>query len=48
MQPLYRASHKPGQMQSDLLLEDLGDQMCHFIHLTLRLFSRNTTVRTRT
>jgi hypothetical protein len=45
MQPLYRASHKPGQMQSDLLLGDLGDQMCHFIHLTL---SRNTTVRTRT
>jgi hypothetical protein len=35
-------------MQSDLLLGDLGDQMYHFIHLTLRLFSRNTTVRTRT
>ena len=29
-------------MQSDLLLGDLGDQMYHFIHLTLRLFSRNT------
>ena len=26
----------------DLLLGDLGDQMYHFIHLTLRLFSRNT------
>ena len=35
-------------MQSDLLLGDLGDQMYHFIHLTLRLFSRNTTVRKRT
>ena len=31
-------------MQSDILLGDLGDQMYHFIHLTLRLFSRNTTV----
>jgi hypothetical protein len=30
-------------MQSDLLLGDLGDRMYHFIHLTLRLFSRNTT-----
>jgi hypothetical protein len=29
-------------MQSDLLLGDLGDQMYNFIHLTLRLFSRNT------
>jgi hypothetical protein len=29
-------------MQSDLLLSHLGDQMYHFIHLTLRLFSRNT------
>ena len=48
MQPLYRASHKPGYMQSDLLLGDLGDKMYHFIHLTIRLFSRNTTVRTRT
>ena len=37
MQRLYRASHKPGEMQS-----------AHFIHLTLRLFSRNTTVRTQT
>jgi hypothetical protein len=35
-------------MQSDLLLGDLGDQMYHFIHLTLRLFSRNTTVRMQT
>jgi hypothetical protein len=34
MQPLYRASHKPGYMQSDLLLDDLGDQIYHFIHLT--------------
>ena len=51
MQPitfLVIASHKPGYMQSDLLLGDLGDQMYHFIHLTLRLFSRNTTVRMRT
>ena len=48
MQPLYRASHKPGLMKGDLLLGDLGDQMYHFIHLTLRLFSRNTTVRTHT
>jgi len=24
---IYRASHKPGQMQSDLLLGDLGNQM---------------------
>jgi hypothetical protein len=48
MQPLHRASHKPGYMQSDLLLGDLGDKMYHFIHLTIRLFSRNTTVRTRT
>jgi hypothetical protein len=29
-------------------LGDLGDQMYHFIHLTLTLFSKNTTVRTRT
>jgi hypothetical protein len=29
-------------MQSDLLLGDLGDQMYHFIHLTLRIFSRYT------
>ena len=48
MQPLYRASHKPREMQSDLLLGDLGDQIYHFIHLTHRLFSRNTTARTRT
>ena len=48
MQPLYRASHKTGLMQSDLLLGELGDQMYHFIHLTLRLFSRNTTVSKRT
>ena len=26
----------------DLLLDDLGDQMYHFIHLTLRLFSTPT------
>jgi hypothetical protein len=38
MQPLYRASHKPGLMKGDLLLGDLGDQMYHFIHLTLRLY----------
>ena len=31
----------------DLLLGDLGDQMYHFIHLTLRLFSTST-VRTWT
>ena len=31
-----------------LLLGDLGDQMYHFIHLTLRLFSRNTIARTQT
>jgi hypothetical protein len=36
MWPLYRASHKPGKMQSDLLL---GDQM---YHLTLRLYSTPT------
>jgi hypothetical protein len=36
MRPLYRASHKPGLMQSDLLL---GDQM---YHLTVRLFSTPT------
>ena len=29
-------------MQIDLLLDDLGDQMYHFIHLTLRLFSNPT------
>jgi hypothetical protein len=32
----------------ELLLGDIGDQMYHFIHFTLRLFSRNTTVRTWT
>ena len=31
-------------MQSDLLLGDLGYQMYHFIHLTLRLFSENADV----
>jgi hypothetical protein len=29
-------------MQIDLLLDDFGDQMYHFIHLTLRLFSNPT------